>query len=216
MEIKKICSICGVEYTVPHWRKDKSKYCSVKCQHESLKAAPNLTCAVCGKEFHRKPFHIKRYKGDLGYCCSKACITELKRVRMSGKNNHQYGLRGNLNASHKHRDLFIRNNNNIDVFIYVGEWYKKYHNSGRVAEHRYLVELNHSLYPDEYFNEIDGWYYLKDGLHVHHKDCNHRNNLLENLQILSKSEHVRTHNLLSPRNRNSKGRFISNRHENKI
>lgn len=208
MIVDKKCEICGKEFTVPHWRIDTAKYCSKECQHNSLKAKPNLVCPICGKSFHRKPFHINRCKGDLGYCCSKSCATKLMRVRMLGENNHQYGVKGDLNSSYKQGKIFSNNHNKIDVFIYIGDWYKKYNKSGRIPEHRYLVELNHLLYPSEYFEEIDGWYYLKGGLHIHHKDHNHDNNQLSNLEILTRGEHCRVHNLSNPRKRNKKGQFI--------
>ena len=35
------------------------------------------------------------------HCCSKECSIELRKIRMSGENNHQYGLKGALNSSYK-------------------------------------------------------------------------------------------------------------------
>ena len=67
MLIDKVCAVCGKEFKIPHWRKDTAKYCSVECQRKSLKAEPNLICPVCGKKFHRKQYHINRYKGDFGF-----------------------------------------------------------------------------------------------------------------------------------------------------
>lgn len=208
MLIDKICLICGKEYQVPHWRKDKSKYCSVDCQRTSLKAAPNLICPICGKHFHRKPYHIKRCKGDLGFCCSKSCDTELRKTRMSGENNHQYGLKGKLNASFIDRDLLKKNNRLNEQMVYVGDWYKKYNTNGRVTKHRYLVELNYYLFDESFFVEIENWFYLKKGYVVHHIDNNHNNNELSNLQVLTRGEHSRLHNKLNKIKRNQKGQFI--------
>ena len=71
------------------------------------------------------------------------------------------------------------------------------------------MELNHTIFDNSFFEEIDGWFYLKDGYVVHHKDFNHSNNDLTNLQVVTKSEHIRIHNLANPRKRNSKnGQFI--------
>lgn len=208
MLIDKVCVTCGKEFKVPHWRKDSAKYCSVDCQHSSLKAKPNMICPICGKPFHRKRSHIKRFKGELGFCCSKECDRKIRMKRMEGKGNHQYGLKGELNASFKKEELTAKNNKLEDVRVFVGNWYKRYNESGRITKHRYLVELNHKLYDNSYFEENDGWFYLKKGYEVHHKDCNHNNNSLDNLQIVSKGEHIRIHNLLKKRNRNSKGQFI--------
>lgn len=208
MFVDKECLICGNKFKVPHWRDGTAKYCSAKCQRESLKAKPNLICSICGKEFHRKPSHIKRFNGDYGFCCSKRCDKELRRIRMTGEGNHQFGIRGSLNSSFVEGSLLIKNNSVVDEFIYVGDWYKGYNDSGRIPIHRYMVELNYALFDICNFNEIDGWHYLKKGLVVHHKDFNHNNNSLDNLQVLSKREHIRVHNIANPRKRNNKGHFI--------
>lgn len=202
MLINKKCLICGNEFQIPHWRDKTAKYCSKECQRKSLRAKPNLVCPICGKMFHRKQYHINRCKGDFGFCCSKECDRQLRRVRMTGRGNHQYGLKGELNSSFINRDLIGNNNNLKDVLVFVGCWYKHYNENGRITKHRYLVELNHELFDSFYFEEIDGWFYLKKGYEVHHKDCNHNNNEIENLQILSKGEHRRLHNKLKIKRKN--------------
>ncbi len=93
--LQKVCAVCGRNFTVPRWRPN-AKYCSARCQHISLRAENNLTCPCCGKMFHRKQSHIKRFKGNQGFYCSKECAKMGMRERMSGENNHQYGLRGRL------------------------------------------------------------------------------------------------------------------------
>jgi hypothetical protein len=47
---------------------------------------------------------------------------------------------------------------------------------------------------------------LKASEHVHHKDDNRANNALDNLQIVSASEHARIH--IHWRKRNAKGQFV--------
>ena len=206
MRVKKICLQCGIEYEVPHWRKN-SKYCSTECRQNSLKAQANVTCSICGKSFHLKPSHINRFKGELGFCCSKECTKEQMRIRMTGKGNHQYGLKGELNASFKQGSTSRKNNKLNETMVYVGDWYKKNNENGRVTENRYLVELNHSLYDECFFEEIDNWFYLRDGYEVHHKDLNHNNNSLDNLDVLTKSEHISLHNRLRDNKRDVLGRF---------
>ena len=105
----------------------------------------------------------------------------------------------------------VRNNHLIEDMRYVGEWYNG-NIHGRVKTHRYLVEKNHSLFDDHFFIEIEGWFYLKPGIEVHHIDFNHNNNELHNLQPLTKGEHVRLHNLHRNQSRDSKsGRFIKSK-----
>lgn len=209
MLISKKCECCGEIYEIPHWREHKSKYCSKKCSTEASKAPKNVVCAICGKPFHLKQSYIDKYEAKLGFCCSKKCQTEQMRIRMTGEGNHQYGLKGKLNASFKEGKLLQKNNNLTEVMYYVGEWYKKSNEHGRVKYHRYLVELNHNLFNSDFFEKIENWYYLKDGYFVHHIDFNHNNNDISNLQVVTKSEHTRIHNLANPRKRSSKnGRFI--------
>lgn len=207
MEIEKICQLCGKTFKVPHWR-DSAKFCSKECSYKSKIAAPNVKCAICGKMFHRKPYHIKRCKGEFGLCCSKKCLAELKKITMSGENNHQFGLKGKLNPCFKDEITTYQNNKLTEYLIYVGEWYRKHNNSGRITYHRYLVELNHNQFNEDYFEKIEDWFYLKDNYEVHHIDLNHTNNDINNLQILTKSEHISLHNKLRNQKRNNKGQFI--------
>lgn len=147
-------------------------------------------CDWCGKEIRVKKSHYD--KGGRNYCNQK-CLAKHREVLMLGAGNHQYGLRGTLNASFTSDDIPRRNNKLMERMVYVGEWHK-YSINGRVKKHRYLVEQNHQLFNPDFFEEIEGWHYLKKGIEVHHKDFNHNNNSLENLQPLPKGEHVRLHN----------------------
>lgn len=52
------------------------------------KSENNKTCLICGKNFHVKPYAIKRGRGK--YCCKK-CYNEGRRLFMMGKGNPQYG-----------------------------------------------------------------------------------------------------------------------------
>ena len=51
----------------------------------------NCICDYCGKEFYKKPSHIKKYKHNY---CSRKCCYEHRKVLYKGENNHQYGLKG--------------------------------------------------------------------------------------------------------------------------
>lgn len=205
--ITKHCKICGKEFKVPVWRALTAKYCSKECQSKSLKAESNLVCPACGKTFHRKPSHINRFKGLQGFFCSKECAKKGMSERMTGDANHQFGLKGDKNASYKGGVVVKNNHSNTEYMVYCPERpdANKY---GRVYKHRLIVCLNHELFDDKYFDIIDGFYCLKKGIIVHHKDGNHSNNTLGNLQPMTKSEHTSVHNKLSHRKRNSKGQFV--------
>jgi hypothetical protein len=168
----------------------------------------NLVCPICGKSFHRKPYTIKIAKWKDGMCCSRDCTNKLRKIKFKGERNHQYGLKGPKNATFITGNRLRKNNKLNEVMIYVGEWHRAAIN-GRVKEHRYLVEQNHTLFGEEKFDKVGGWYYLKKGFEVHHIDHNHNNNSIDNLIVLTKAEHVRLHNIANPRPRNSKGQFIN-------
>lgn len=129
---------------------------------------------------------------------------------MIGQGNHQYGLKGALNASFKHGISIKMNNKLKEVLIYVGDWYAKPTESGRVKEHRYIVELNYFKFDCDLFDEINGWFYLKDGIEVHHIDFNHNNNDISNLRPMPKGEHISLHNKYRNQKRGQNGQFIKN------
>ena len=62
-------------------------------------------------------------------------------------------------------------------------------------KHVFLVEENYFLFGEQYFDNVNGFRVLKKCYVVHHKDGNHDNNALSNLQVLTRGEHTRIHNL---------------------
>lgn len=193
MMVEKICQACGQKYLVPHWRENKSKYCSKKCEGIARRAKNNVVCSVCGKHFHLRQSHIDRFKGDYGFTCSKKCFKEIQRIRMAGSGNHQYGLKGSLNASFKGSEIMRKKHNNIEIMVYMPDHIYS-DKDGRVYKHRLLVERHHEMYDSKFFVVVDGKYYLKKEYHVHHKDGNHNNNNIDNLVICTRGEHTSIHN----------------------
>ena len=129
----------------------------------------------------------------MGIYCSKECMNKAKVDFMKGENNHQYGLKGELNASFKGIEIKNKNNNVIDIYVYSPN--HPYANSaGRVVKHRLIIEQNYELFDDKYFDIIDGQHILKKIYSVHHKDHDHNNNNITNLEILTRSEHTQEHN----------------------
>lgn len=164
-------------------------------------------CDWCGTSISMKRY---RYFRSKYHYCSIECHANHKKITFRGENNHQYGLRGPMNSSFKNSSLKKHNNHLVDDWIYVGEWYRGGIH-GRVKIYRYLVEQNHNLYDEALFEIIDGWYYLKSKIEVHHIDFNHNNNDISNLLPLTKSEHVRLHNQYRNQQRDIiTGKFIKN------
>lgn len=189
MNIKKICLTCGKEFEVPHWR-EAAKYCSPECRQEALKGELNCTCEVCGKKFHLKPYHKNKYKH---HCCSKKCLDILKQTLYFGEGNHQYGLKGELNASFKGFEILKQNNNVVDIFVY-DPTHPYANKNGRATKHRLIVEQNYKQFDYKYFEEINGRIVLKKTSHVHHIDGDHNNNDITNLIPVTRSEHRAIHN----------------------
>lgn len=208
MNIHKKCIICGKEFQVPHYREKTAKYCSKECANKSRFSSNNVVCTNCGKPFHMKPSRITKNKRNCGYFCSKECFNEYKKTRFRGTNNHQYGLKGNLNSTFKNEDIFHCNNNVKDVLTYCPNHpYSDYR--GRVFKHRLVVEQNHSLFDASCFEKINGTIVLKKNFVVHHKDCDHSNNDVSNLEILTKGQHTSLHNKMNPMPRNkTNGQFV--------
>lgn len=119
-------------------------------------------------------------------------------------------MKGPLNSSFNNGITIKRNNSVSERMVYIGEWYAKPHENGRIKEHRYMVELNHEYFEDKFFEEIDGWFYLRDGIEVHHIDFNHTNNDISNLLPMTKSEHVSLHNRHRNQKRCQNGQFVKN------
>lgn len=106
---------------------------------------------------------------------------------MTGENNHQYGLRGSLNASWK-------SDEKISIYGYrlIRDLTHPFANcDGFVFEHRLVAEKY--LLTDENSVEINGKRYLSNDFQVHHKDHNRLNNSVDNLEVMSKSDHMHLH-----------------------
>lgn len=191
--VNRVCEQCGKEFKVINSRKNSARFCCKACVDESKKAAANVVCTNCGEAFHMKPFQQNRYSRNHGFFCSRACFAEAKKRLMAGSNNHQYGLKGDLNSSFKGMEVSRKNNKQVDILIHAPN-HPYEGNAGRVRNYRLAVETNYEKFDKDFFDYINGSYYLKPKIHVHHIDGNHDNNDIENLIPLTISEHMKTHN----------------------
>lgn len=155
----------------------------------------NIQCANCDKDFKVKPYRVKRLKNKNNICCSKLCSNVLKSQYMSGENNHQFGLIGDKNSSFKGKEI-------VNNYGYILEYFPNHPfpadrgNQGtRVRQHRLVIERNYKLFDINYFININGYIALKPEYDVHHIDGNKTNNHINNLQIISRSNHTKLHNL---------------------
>lgn len=189
------CKVCNSDFTRNGKQAKIAKCCSRKCMGIYFKAKDNVICTNCQKPFHVKQSQIDRYKRNFGIFCSIECSSKYRSIAFSGDANHQYGLKGDKNASFKGEITKKRNGKYIDLMIYVGHEHPFSDRCGRIQYHRYLVEENHILYSSEFFVNINNKYHLLPKFDIHHIDHNHDNNNIENLQVLTRSEHSKIHNM---------------------
>lgn len=176
------CKNCGKEF-VPNDSNKHQKFCSKECIYYE-KPQFQCNCEVCGKSFigtRRK----QRF-------CSKACQLKVYTYpkRKYEKNCTQCGnffitykegtrccseecrrLRFSHRKGHK-KDVKTDNNYVSTKMLSFGR---------KVRMHRAIVEqsIGRKLGPNE---------------HVHHKNKNRKDNRIENLEVVDKTEHLKMHN----------------------
>lgn len=145
------------------------KFCSNKCvasyNSERLDTKTFSKCEICNKDFKTKPSHKSRRR-----TCSKKCSGELKKLEGIDIGSSTRGIKG-INHHGWKGGRRIRKNG----YVYI-----RTEDGSEMLEHRFVMEqhLKRKLSKDE---------------HVHHIDENKENNSIENLTVMSRSEHMRFH-----------------------
>ena len=191
MNVKLTCDYCGKEFVCYHKERMShiNHFCSKKCEGEYRKAHnPNWQpCAICGKLIYVKP-HKKN--GKHPHCCSRKCLGILRSKLYIGCNNPNYGNTGSNNPLWK-----SDNRTSYYGYILVRKPDHPFANcDGFVFLHRLIAEQY--LLTDENSVVVDGVRYLSPCFEVHHIDFDKTNNNPANLQILSKSDHMKLHQAL--------------------
>ena len=163
---------------------------------------PNRTCDVCGVGFYKRPLRIEN---DKSHCCSHECQNKLRTERVKGAGNHQYGLKGSLNDSHK-SDWRVSPYGYILVRCLTHPF--RMHD-GYVFAHRLVLEeyLRENSPGSEKLITVDGQLVLSPEVVVHHVDGNRANNSLSNLEAMYLGDHLRHHNESAVIERNPDGTF---------
>ena len=188
LAVKK-CDWCGSDIEIMHKERLSHKhfFCCKKCEslYRKSQSEKNCICPVCHTPFHIKPY---RKNKNMNTFCSKECKRIYDSQKMLGEGNHQYGLKGSLNAS-------WRSDERISTYGYkmIRCLDHPLKNSDDfVFEHRLIVEAN-MLVPENSVI-INGKQYLSPNWDVHHIDFNRLNNNPENLFPLPNNLHKSFHN----------------------
>ncbi len=198
------CIVCGKEVNESNYNPSYGlRFCSWPCyeQHKSSNTVPNCECSICKKPMYLKPSRLKRTKNDV--TCSFECKNELKKEYMKGEKNHQFGLKGALNASFTGDRLI---NEYGYIMVYLPD-HPKADTNGRYREHRYIIEQS-DKYPSEYFDIINNQRVLKDCYVAHHINEIKTDNRIENIVAITISEHTKIHNSDKTIIRDDLGRII--------
>lgn len=160
------------------------------------KRTPNYKCVICNNEMYVRPSAIKKSKG-WGFTCSKECGKINRSKHTTGISNHQFGIKGELNASFK-------GDTKISRYGYVLKYkpeHKRANHAGYVFEHILVME--------DYLKRDLKYYGFKnkDNEVCHHKDRNKQNNSIDNLELMTESEHIKLHHKDGDYIRDEKGRI---------
>ena len=188
------CKICSNQDYQIDTKKFPKDFCSYKCYEEWSKfnKTPNCECAICKKSMYLKKSRLDRIKN--GITCSIECASKLKSQYFSGEDNHQFNLIGELNSSFKGDFKINQNGYILEYCPGHPKLNDKSIKGGRVLQHRLIIEKNYEKFDNKFFEKINGWIVLKDEYDVHHINEIKTDNRLENLMILTKSEHTSLHN----------------------
>lgn len=203
-----ICKNCGKEFEVNHTSdKYPLDFCCYHCYEEWMKfnKTPNCNCSICGKPMYMKNSRLKRLENKM-ITCSKECSNKARKEWFSGEGNHQFNVKGQKNSSFK-GEVIVGN----DGYRYEYCPDHPFSNDhGRVRQHRLIVERNWKRYDEKFFSVLEnGDHILKQEYDVHHIDEDKLNNDINNLQVLTRADHTRLHNIKSPVKKDPKtGKFI--------
>lgn len=173
--IIKICIYCKKEFKVAKNRINTANYCSRKCIHDDT-----TTIKIC--EYCKKEFKIYNNREDTAKYCSKQCMNNNSRCYETCKFcNQQFEIINNQKGKRIYCSTECYNNDSIGNPYLSGPYYRcSDGNNQQLNYHRYLIQqhLGRKLLSNE---------------HIHHIDGNKLNNTIDNLMIVSPSDHRKLH-----------------------
>jgi hypothetical protein len=185
-----ICVNCGKEFEVQYKCK-KRKFCTKSCAQkyrwkDHKKNEKEFICLICGKKFY-VPYSDNRIKNNIPikYCshkCTGIGLRTGKNVKCKYCGKEFYTTRNEF-CSHECAQKYKSENMRHKTYYengYVIEYDKNYNKKGNVKQHRKIME--------EYLGRK-----LTDNEIVHHINGIKSDNRIENLQVMTRSEHSSMH-----------------------
>jgi len=184
-----VCLICGAKFRVPPSRADKATTCSHECSVKYraqglMREKVEFLCSVCGITFfeHKSRAGWRRF-------CSNRCRENSAQYQLEKSIRSIGALNGNWRGGETPHP---------DGYIYESVYDHPFASGGRVLQHRLVAERNlvATNHNSPYLIRLGHNLYLDPELVVHHKNEDKQDNRVENLQIMTNSDHQRLHNLL--------------------
>lgn len=153
-------------------------------------AENNVTCYICKTPFHLKLSHLEKRVHKDKITCSRLCSSMARKEIMNGENNHQFGLKGELNSSH----ISDIRTSSYGYILVRASTHPLAHYDGYMMLHRLIYEeYLRSVNDYDYLIEINNNWYLNPAYVIHHVDGNRLNNNLANLELTTLAEHSARH-----------------------
>lgn len=172
-----ICKHCSNDYSQPECRAKRDKFCSSRCGKDykaSEKKKREIDCKGCGKVFAARGSQVRN--GNRPYC-SQSCSSKnmvrrpetYEKIRKAKESNTQAYDFGENHHSWKGGRVVRQGYIYINIGVNI---YK--------AEHRYVMEshIGRELLPAEI---------------VHHINHIKNDNRIENLEIMTRAQHIEHH-----------------------
>lgn len=189
MNIELDCGNCGKSYSLEEGRDlvCTDPVCRITAKE---KAKHNVSCYICEKTFYIKPSHLAKRVNKDKITCSRACNSLARKELMSGANNHQFGLKGELNSTY----LSDIRTSSYGYILVRNSTHPASHADGYMLLHRLVYEeYLRSVNEYTYLVEVDNQWILNPMFIIHHIDGNRLNNSLSNLELTSLEEHSARH-----------------------
>ena len=196
------CSFCGKEYRSKQSQKDR-KFCSMECRNEASK----VSCAQCGKRF--TPDHGNRREN---HTCSIRCRGAYQKAHPNP--DREKPTLVTVSCHHcgqtvtKYRSQ-IANHKNTYCSLQCARFGRHEHPKGWIsrAGYRFIMVNGKEIEEHRHVMELYIGRPLEKDEVVHHINEDPLDNRLENLALMTKSQHTILHNTGKDRSRRNKDNF---------